>query len=252
MKLSVRLPNTLGCTVISTVLLQSLGRVFNKAEINVFTPFPDLVEGLDEVSYIFYTDEHGSNQYDIDLATFLEVCRPQQSKPYRHLSEHIFETAEKQLGSKLKQRLPRNFSLKINLTHKEIAEAQKITRQESKPCIWVQSKSRLSEKDWPEDFWKALVSLLEDDYSFIDLSKAGYTRRLSIAITAQCIAGITLDTFLLHGSQAVHAKNIFVILVSSHPEVVTYPGQIVFDGLSDERNIRPKNVVQQLRKLLKK
>ncbi|MGR3754935.1 glycosyltransferase family 9 protein [Edwardsiella anguillarum] len=69
--------------------------------------------------------------------------------------------------------------------------------------------------------------MFKSECTFIDLSHAGYSLRESLAITTQCQAGICLDSFLIHGSAAVGAKNVIALLGSSKPEVVTYPGQDV-------------------------
>ena len=49
----------------------------------------------------------------------------------------------------------------------------------------------------------------------------------SLSITKASKGGITLDTFILHGSKAVSAKNVLVLAGSSRAEVVTYPDQNV-------------------------
>lgn len=102
------------------------------------------------------------------------------------------------------------------------------------------------------EFWWSLQEECEDSYTFLDLSNQQYSRRIAIAITKQCDAGITLDTFLLHGSEAVQAKNVLALMVSSHFQVVTYHDQIVCDGLQDPRNLRVENIRMMLDALLTK
>ena len=82
------------------------------------------------------------------------------------------------------------------------------------------------------------------DCNFIDLSHAPYNRRTAIALTKYCDAGVTLDTFLLHGSQAVGASHVVAIMISSHPEVVCYPDQCIKNGLI--QNITPCMIVDEL------
>lgn len=125
--LTVRTPKTLGCTLVSTALVQSLRETFKNRRIDIYTGFPDLLIGLKEADRIIDLENEALPKYDIDLY------------------------AEK------------------------------------------------------------------------------YVRRVSIAMTQHCYAGITLDTFLLHGSEAVGAKNVIALLTSSHHEVVAYPDQTVID-----------------------
>jgi len=251
-RINVRLYDTLGCTVVATVLLQSLREKLPVAEINVFTSFPDLLVGLQDVNTVVDANIHTLNHYDVDLTGYLEVRKPQESKPYRHLAVHMLEVAEEQLDSKVVGSLRRDFVPAVNLTVQEQQNARELVRSLShgKPVVWLQTKTRLSKKDWPREGWNEVTRKMLDHCTFIDLSLAGYERRTSIAITKFCTAGVTLDTFLLHGSKAVGARNVFALMVSSHPEVVTYTDQDVLDGLGNPQSITPENVVQRLKRVL--
>jgi ADP-heptose:LPS heptosyltransferase len=248
--LTFRTPKTFGCTVASTVILQSIRKKFPKIRIVVYTQTPDLILGLKEVNEIVDINEQsGLLNYHVDLENFLATQKPQLIKPYRHLTEHMFEVAEQQLGQRISKPLERNFVPKINLTEKEISTAKvtaaSITKSD-KPLIWLQTKSRHIEKDLLLNEWEQFVRLRSDRYTFVDLSNKTYSRRQSIALTKFCKAGITLDTFLLHGSKAVHAPNVIAVLVSSHPEVVTYEGQIILNGLDDKAAIKVDNMIRTL------
>lgn len=252
MRINVKLHDTLGCTVVASVVLQSLRHAFSRDEFVAYTAFPDLLQGLTEIDRTIDSNKQSLPSYELDFRSYLENRKPQESRPLRNLSEHMFEMAEEQLGSKLQQRLNRQFEPKVNLTKSEVVEASRIVKSRSsgRPPVWIQSKTRDPRKDWPEASWHELRAREKERYSFIDLSREHFPRRVSIAITQQCVAGITLDTFLLHGSRAVGAKNVVVILVSSHPEVVTYKGQRVLDGLRNSNNITVENVAEHLDKLI--
>lgn len=233
MEITVRTPETLGCTVLSTVLLQSLRSTFQGSEIIVYTKFPDLFQGFTHVTKIVdLTAEPNLDSYDIDLEGYVEERKPQTSLPRRHLIEHTFEIAEERLGTKLE----RGFKLLMNLTDAEIAWAkEERTRiSPSKPLVWLQTKSRKAAKDASEEIWEQLIRKGSESYTFLDLSEETYTRRQAVALTKAANAGITLDTFLLHGSEAVGAKNVIVLLVSTYPEVVCYPDQIVLKHSEEE------------------
>lgn len=251
-EINIRLYDTFGCTVVSTVLVQSLWNKFPKNIINVYTKNPDLILGLKEIDKIIDAGKYELDKYDIDLTDYLKIRKPQKNKPFRHLSDHMFEVAEEQLGGKLKGRLRMGFSPKINLTKKELEKAKQIVRNISKgrPVIWLQTKSRQRKKEWKQQNWRALLSEKRNEYAFIDLSSENYSKRISVAITKFCFAGITLDTFLLHGSETVGARNTIVILVSSHPEVVTYKDQIILDGSKNPKFITVKAVIDELDKLI--
>ena len=95
-KLNIRLYDTFGCTIVATILIQALKEKFPKIKIIVYTKNPDLVKGLKEVDRIINVSLHSLKKYDIDLTNYLEIRKPQENFPLRHLSEHMFEMAEKQ------------------------------------------------------------------------------------------------------------------------------------------------------------
>ena len=247
-KLNIRLYDTFGCTIVATVLIQSLRIKFPKTKIIVYTKNPDLIKGLKEVDKIINVNLHSLKKYDIDLTNYLGIRKPQKNFPLRHLSEHMFEMAEEQLGNKLKGRLRRNFLPKVILTKSELDKGRKIVSQVSKgkPVIWIQTKSRVKKKEWNRENWQELLTKKSDSYKFINLSSGVYSKRISMAITKACFGGITIDTFLIHGSKAVNAKNVITILVSSHPKVVTYKDQIILDGTKNVKNISPQAVAGKM------
>ena len=225
--INVRLSDTFGCNIVATAILQSLRDKFPDAIINVYTKYPDLIFGLNEIDKIIDLKKECLKNYNVDFKDYLKSRKPQESMPFRHLISHMFEVAESQLSVKLN----RNFKPKINLTEEEMKKAEKIVKSLShgKPLIWLQTKTSEKKKDMPAIFWKELIKK-ENNYEFVDLSSEVHSRRISIAITKLCNMGVTLDTFLLHCSGAVKAKNVIAIMVSSHKEVVTYPNQIVIQG----------------------
>ena len=241
--IKIRTPESLGCTLISTILYQSLREKFKETKIIVYTLFPDLLLGLNEIDEVINLYEVDESEIDIDLKGYLKDKTPQKNKPLRSLSEHIFEIAE----GKLKEKLNRNFPIKINLSSEEIEKAKEVVNElsDEKRLVWLQPKTSTIDKDLNKGFWEELKRFGASEYSFVDLSSDKYERRLSIAITQQCDAGITLDTFLLHGSHAVNAKNVIALLVTSHKEVVCYPEQVVL-----KEEINPEMVLGNLKKLL--
>lgn len=230
--LNIRLHDTFGCTLVGTALIQSLKFAFPNFILNIYTQNPDLLQGLPEADTINDANIAELNEYDVDIRNYLAIYRPQESKPLRHLYQHMLEIATKQLSQKIYKTLTANFYPKIYLTQNELLEAQSIVNglRENKPIIWLQTKTSSESKDWNSESWEELKNLLEDSCSLVDLSKLQYTKRQSIGITKYCDVGVTLDTFLLHGSKAISAKNTIALLTSSHKEVVTYPDQFVFNA----------------------
>jgi ADP-heptose:LPS heptosyltransferase len=249
-RITLRTPKTLGCSVATTALMQSLHNKFPNSRIVLYTRYPELFENLTEInSVINLNAQEGLSSYDIDLENYLDDRHPQTSLPRRHLMEHIFEIAEEKFE---KGSLERNFLPKINLTNSEIvwARNEKSLLTQGKSLVWLQTKSRLVEKDIPQAVWREVVDKGSEKYVFIDLSQKQYTLRQVIALTAVADAGITLDSFLLHGSQAVHAKNVIVLLVSTYPEVVCYPNQIILNGMENPKNISVDIIIEKLDKLV--
>lgn len=227
-KINVKVFDTLGCTVMATVLFQSLKDNFPNSEIIAYSKFPDLLDGLEEINKAIDSNVHNLEKYDIDLRNYLSK-RPHNFKPFQHLAVHMIEHAEEQLKDRLSGNLRKDYSPRIKLKDDELRHAQEIVKSFSKgkPVIWLQTKTGSLNKDWPKEYWQKLINKKSKEYSFIDLSQGDYKPRISIAITKFCDGGITLDSFLLHGSKSVDAKNVIAILGSSRPEVVAYPGQVV-------------------------
>ena len=73
---------------------------------------------------------------------------------------------------------------------------------------------------------------------------------IAILLTKFSHAGITLDSFLSHGSQAVVAPNVILLLISTYPKVVAYSNQIVLNGTEDIKVLQPARIFKELNKLL--
>jgi ADP-heptose:LPS heptosyltransferase len=221
-EIRVRTFDSLGCTVLSTALFQSLKAKFPDSQIYAYSKFPQLLDGLDELDDVREPDS--SVSYHVNLENYLSN-RPHCSEPYRHLSVHMIELAERQLS----ENLEKEFRPKIKLTEEELSSAKKVVdnyRSEyGKPVVWLQVMSRSDNKSWPKQ--SELIGQFSSEYVFLGLSEECYTPRDSIALSKFCDAGIVVDSFLLHGSEVAGTKNVIVLLGSSNPKVVTYPGQTV-------------------------
>ncbi|TFH90292.1 glycosyltransferase family 9 protein [Vibrio ouci] len=222
MSLLIRLPDSMGCTVASTAVLSSLLNEYGR--IKVVTPFPFLLEGFQGVDII--NAEEQECCFDVDLRTYT-ARRPHNNYPYRPSYVHMTEIAQEQLGIRLKTEKPF-----IPLSEQEDDFGRSEVACYSKPLIWIQSTSTSFNRLWRRQNWITLVEKLSDRYDFIDLSYAHYSPRQSLAIARHSLAGICLDSFMVHGSAAVGAVNVLVLLGSSRAECVTYPGQRVFYHLS--------------------
>ncbi|MEI2604256.1 hypothetical protein V8O11_10635 [Erwinia aphidicola] len=218
MDISIRLANSLGCSVAGTAVVHSIYEKFKGENISVYTKFPGLlsgIEGIDVVTAVTELDDF----FDVDLRKYTER-RPHNSFPYRPSFYHMLEMAEEQLKCTLPICNP-----KIIIQPEEIKIAREKVARYTKPVVWLQTISKSFNRNWPAENWSQLTEFLKSKCIFIDLSKAEYSLRESLAVTTQCYAGICLDSFLIHGSAAVGAQNVITILGSSRPQVVTYPGQ---------------------------
>lgn len=218
-KLKVKMFDSLGCNVASTALIYSLKDKFPNAEIEIITKFPELFENIGGIK--INNLEEGNIKFEVDLRNYLER-RPNNNKPYRPLYIHILEVAEEQLSVKLKRFFP-----SIKLLNEEIKWADNELKKYKKPVIWIQSKTNSQNKDLPEEYWEEIIKDLNKNYDIIDLSKTKFSLRQSLAIAKVAKGGITLDTFMVHGSASVRAENVLVLLGSSRKEVVSYPFQEV-------------------------
>lgn len=231
MSIIMRLPDSMGCTVASTAVIKSVIEQYKNEDIKVITPFPDLLIGFKCIE-IINSNECGIDIFDVDLREYTKR-RPHNSLPFRSSYIHMIEMAENQINDQLKRMTP-----EIILNEHEEEWAKKEIKKYPFPLIWIQSISTSSNRLWPEENWKELKNTFLGIYSFIDLSTAGYSLRESLAIAKYSFSGVCLDSFMVHGSAAVNANNVLVILGSSRPECVTYPGQHVFYK-NTECNLQP-------------
>ncbi|MEK6833103.1 MAG: hypothetical protein AABY32_03575 [Nanoarchaeota archaeon] len=220
-KLTLRTFDSLGCSVAATSVINSLKDKFPNLDLEVYTKYPDLFIDIKGIKIKDISKKDYNIKFDIDLRDYIKT-RPHNSIPYKPIYVHMLELAEKNLSIKLKHLLP-----KINLSKEEINWAINKIKAYKKPLIWIQTETKSQNKNWFDDYWNVLIKELSKNYDIIDLSKTNFTLRQSLAITKVCKGGITLDTFLVHGSAAVGAKNVLVLLGSSRKEVVTYPSQKV-------------------------
>ena len=221
-KITVKVFDSLGCTVLSSCVFQSLKEKFPDSKIIAYSKFPSLLLGLEEIDDLINSNHNQLKKYDINLEHYLSE-KPHNSKPFQHLSWHMIKSAENQISEILNT----GFQPKINLNNTETEDAKKIIKSISskKPVIWLQTETNSKNKNWPQQYWDKIFSEKSKQYTFIDLFAQKYEPRISVAITKFCNAGITLDSFLLHSSYAVNAKNVIAILGSSRPESVMHPNQ---------------------------
>ncbi|RLM26896.1 hypothetical protein BIY29_04585 [Brenneria alni] len=216
----IRLPDSLGCTVASTAVILSLVKSELFKTINVFTKFPSLICNFKNIEIVDASITE-ADSYHVDLRTYT-ARRPHNSQPYRPSYVHMIEMAMDQLKHDLSIVKPN-----IILTEDDEFFARNEISRFKKPLIWLQTKSTTENRNWSDKCWHELYSIFSDHFDFLDLSNSKYSLRQSLAITKFSFAGICPDSFLVHGSAAVGAKNVIVLLGSSRKECVTYPGQVV-------------------------
>ncbi|MFA7209047.1 MAG: class I SAM-dependent methyltransferase [Parcubacteria group bacterium] len=250
-KLTIRTPKTMGCSLISTIVFQSLKQAFPDLKITVLTKFPELFQNNKYVNNIEVDNNNQTkSSADVDLFDYLRkrnLYDDNVTYPVEHLAIHQLAEAEAQI--RIKTKLPKDINPTLSITNNEMWEAEKIVKKKLKgrPFIWLQTQSSLSEKNLPEGFWEKIINN-NPQFSFIDLSLKKYNPRISAAITLFCEAGITLDTYLSHASHTVGSKNVIVLLVkkSSDPEMVAYSEQIIIDGRENKSILDCGNVSQKL------
>ncbi len=213
----INIADDLGDNVISTGVVLSVKNKFPGEKIQIDTEHPSLFEHFENVSIL----KNNVINYDIDLTNYFRSEDHQNELP-KSLYVHAIELAQNQFCSNLNLYKP-----KIELSDKELNWAKNELAKYDKPVIWMQIKSGSKNKDWNNKGWNELENKLSKRYHVLRLSSDDYSPRESLAITKEAFGGITLDSFLLHGSYSVGAKNVIVLLGSSRKEVVGYPGQKV-------------------------
>ncbi len=253
-ELNIRTSAFLGDIVMGTALIQNIKSYFPTHALNVYTKHPSLLEGLSEADNVRDAKTDRADHYDVDLLDYVENNDPQNldpknsGRPLKHLLAWQTEIAAGQLGVPLLETMD-DFKLKVNLTSEEIRFARELAGRlaDGKPLVWLQTKSSTAHKDWTPEGWLGLETALPN-VTFVDLTKINQPPRISMAITKFCDAGVTLDSFLLHGSQAVAAPNVLTLMMSSSPEVVCYPNQKVIKAR--ENGVELPDVVREVSSLL--
>lgn len=215
---NIRLPDSLGCTVASTSVLFGIIKSQAFDEINVFAKHAELVSHIPGISLPHYAT---STMFDLDLRLYTSR-RPHNSRPFRASYLHMLEMAEESLGVTLPKEPP-----KITLKFEDHLFAINLLSNYVKPVLWIQSQTTSRNREWESSRWHLLIKKLSDIFSIIDLSHSGFSLLQSLAITKHCFGGVCLDSFLVHGSAAVGAKNVVVLAGSSRGECITYPGQVL-------------------------
>lgn len=94
MNISIRLANSLGCSVAGTAVIYSIINAFKSSKISVVTKFPTLLYGIYDIDVISTTSDFGGS-YCVDLRKYT-ARRPHNSFPPRPSYYHR-EMAEEQL-----------------------------------------------------------------------------------------------------------------------------------------------------------
>lgn len=217
---SLRLANSLGCSIAGTAVIHAMVEKYGAKNVRVTTKFPSLLEGIDHIIVDLAQDDH-DEVFDVDLREYT-ARRPHNLAPYRSSYVHMLEMAESQMATSLPHRQPKLF-----LSQKELMWAKAEVAELGGTVIWLQTRTTSSTRDWPEKNWREVIDALSASCAFLDLGNANYSLRESLALTTACAGGVCLDSFLIHGSAAVGASGVLALLGSSRIECVSYPGQVV-------------------------
>lgn len=133
--LTIKLYDSLGCTVVATAMIQCIQQTFPNTKLHVYSAFPDLLTGFTEADHVADSRNEKLHHYDVNIGRYLETRKPQESLPYRHLLEHMLEEAEIQLH----KHLSRGFYPVLHLTDEEEEKAMAIVHslREQKPMVWL-------------------------------------------------------------------------------------------------------------------
>jgi ADP-heptose:LPS heptosyltransferase len=193
-------------------------------DIHIFVKHIELVSHISGVTF-----HHSDNVTSVNLdLTRYTARRPHNNLPYRASYLHMLEMAEESLGVTLPIIPP-----SIPLSDADNSFAIQKVSGFTKPLIWFQSRTTSTNRNWRTQRWSNLIKNLSNVFDLIDLSHAGYSLLQSLAITKHSFGGICLDSFLVHGSAAVGARNVIVLAGSSRGECITYPGQELIYEKSD-------------------
>lgn len=243
-EISIAISEGIGDHVAFTAILKVLQKKFPDRLLRLYVRFPEIFLGYEGVE-IIKDPNISPDSVDIDLRNYEgsgELICYNLKGP---LLDYSYGRVEKKLGVQLDYK----YNPEVRLTKEELGEARRIVDKISfgKPLIWLQTKTSREEKDMPEIFWEELVRR-KKEFSFVDLSSGEYSLRIAMAITKFCLGGIVLDTFLLHGSKAVGAKNVIGVMVKTPLGVSTYKDQIGVRGYEENWEKTLEEVISKIEK----
>ncbi len=243
-EIHLKVPDALGDTVISTAVMRALGKAyFPDTTLIVYAKNPSLLESCGDIDELHPISELPRSGY-ISLDGYLNQM-PHTAQPHTHISHCMINEAESELKKQgFDLRLDHSYKPGIILADEELYkstdEINELETRYGKRVVWISTKTSSPNKDWPQEYWKEVIAATSEDFTFLELLapnqspidekvvEGRYGLRETLATIAAADAGITLDTFTLHGAGALlnylSSSSVITILGSSNPAVVSYPG----------------------------
>ena len=245
-EIHVKVPDALGDTIISTAVIGALSNLLHQdsppGDIHVYAKNTSLLEMCSLIDELHPISELPRDGY-ISLDKYLDK-QPHTTPPFIPLPWCMIDEAESKLQERgLDLKLNHYFKPEIILTDDELRkgddELRELKQKYGKDVVWISTKSSSPNKDWPQEYWKEVISAVGNEFTFLELLAPGqapvdekivegrYGLRETLTAIASAYRGITLDTFTLHAAGALQhyvlPQSVITLLGSSHPLVVSYP-----------------------------
>ena len=240
-EINIRIPDSLGDTLISTSIVKYLlSEYANTFKLNIWTDYNWAFSAFESAENLEKFSKSTPEPYDIiDLSAYLDLL-PHRRKNKKHHTGSMFEVLAAKVNGINEEYLylPTVFSEKKS-DYKEFEKtySEILQKSGSKKLIWLCPRSTTENRNPKETLFIELASLLIPSFQFIEFlgprEKAINSKHIiSVSmkpgamalLMKECFAGITVDTFGLHLAGAKGLSRVLVLLGSSHPECVCYPG----------------------------
>lgn len=237
------IPPALGDAFISTAVARYLlTRPGCVRRVRAWTTRPWVFSALaPRDGFVCRTDVGNAPSTAVKLEAYLDLL-PHRRVPPRHHVLSMLEVADRQLGGALG--VPDSApGPAFAASARGLGEATACFEDlrewaDGGAVVWLCGRSTTLNRNPPEEFWCRVAELIRPRGAVVELlapqegpmSRQELVRGVHLSpdgmgsFMPACAAGIAVDTFGLHLAGAIGFSKVAVVLGSSHPDCVSYPG----------------------------
>lgn len=257
--IDLRVPAALGDALISTAVARYLlAGARYVSRVRAWTTSPWVFSALaPRDGFVCRTDVGNAPSTAVKLEAYLDLL-PHRRVPPRHHILSMLEVVNEHLQGALK--VPEGPPRPVFSPSRDDEKSGRATLDAlgdwigGRAVAWICARSTTRNRNPSDEFWEQLADILSPRAALVELLAPGEEPRASqdlvrgvrldpgpsAALMKRCAAGIAVDTFGLHLAGAIGLSKVAVVLGSSHPDCVCYPGnRPVYKVTSKTRMCQP-------------